>query len=227
MGEMITFPANGGTCAGYLAKPGGGDKGAGVVVIQEWGGLVGHIKEVADRFASEGYHALAPDLYHGAVATEPDEAGKMLMALNVEQAAKDMRGAIAHLRELTGKPVGIVGFCMGGALSLFAACDNPDSVAACADFYGGHPAIKPNLAALRAPVLGIFAERDDFVSPAVVRALDEQLAALGKAHDFTTYPGTDHAFFNDDRPEVYNAEAADLSWQRTLAFLRQQLGGTS
>src|SRR5919202_1674951 len=153
MGELISFPANGGTCAGYLAKPGGGDKAAGVVVIQEWWGLVGHIKDVVDRFASEGYHALAPDLYHGA-------------------------GAIAHLRELTGKPVGIVGFCMGGALSLFAACDNPDSVAACADFYGGHPAIKPNLAALQAPVLGIFAERDDFVSPAVVKALDEQLTPL-------------------------------------------------
>ena len=231
MGEMITFPANGGTCPGYLAKAGepaaaGHDngKGVGVVVVQEWWGLNAHIKDLTDRFAAQGYHALAPDLYHGVIATEPDEAGKMLMALNIERAAADMRGAIAHLRELTGKPVGIIGFCMGGALSLYAACDDPDGVGACVDFYGGHPAVKPNLAALRAPVLGIFAEKDRGVSPAAVQALDEQLTALGKAHDFTTYPDANHAFFNDDRPQVYDAAAAADAWQKTLAFYAANLG---
>lgn len=227
MGHTITFPANGGTCTGYLATPAGdAAKGAGVVVLQEWWGVDGHITGIADRFAAAGYHALAPDLYHGVVVptSEPDEAGKMLMALNIDQAARDMRGAVAHLRELTGKPVGTIGFCMGGALSLYAACDNPDGVAACVDFYGGHPAVKPDLAALRAPVLGLFAERDGFVSPQVVRALDEQLTALGKAHDFTTYPGTDHAFFNDTRPEVYNAAAAADAWEKVLAFYAQHLG---
>jgi carboxymethylenebutenolidase len=225
MGEMITFPANGGTCPGYLARAtGDGAKNVGVIVIQEWWGLNDQIKDIADRFAAQGYHALAPDLYHGVVVTEPDEAGKLLMALNIEQAAKDMRGAINHLRELTGKPVGTIGFCMGGALSLFAACDNPDSVGACIDFYGGHPAVKPNLAALQAPVLGIFAEKDGFVSPQVVQALDEQLTAAGKAHDFTIYPGTNHAFFNDARPEVYDADASADAWRKSLAFFAQHLG---
>ena len=231
MGEMITFPANGGTCPGYLAVAGepaaagrDGVRNVGMVVIQEWWGVNEHIKDIVERFAAQGYHALAPDLYHGVIATEPDEAGKMLMALNIEQAAADMRGAVAHLRELTGKPVGIVGFCMGGALSLYAACDNPDGIGACVDFYGGHPAVKPNLAALQAPVLGIFAERDGFVSPEVVKGLDEQLTALGKEHDFTIYPGTDHAFFNDDRPEVYDAEASADAWGKTLSFFAKNVG---
>ena len=225
MGEMITFQANGGTCPGYLAKGAGdGAKHAGVIVIQEWWGLNDHIMDIADRFAAAGYHALAPDLYHGVVTTEPNEAGKMLMALNIKQAARDLRGAINYLRELTGKRVGTIGFCMGGALSFFAACDNPDGVAACVDFYGGHPAVKPNIAALKAPVLGIFAEKDGFVSPAVVKNLDEQLTAAGKEHDFTIYPGTDHAFFNNTRPEVYDATASADAWQKSLAFFDKHLG---
>ncbi|HET8627228.1 MAG TPA: dienelactone hydrolase family protein [Thermomicrobiales bacterium] len=223
MGEMITFAANGGTCPGYLATASAAGA-PGVVVIQEWWGINHHIKDVVERFAAAGYTALAPDLYHGRVVTEPDEAGKAMMALNIGEAAKDMRGAINHLHEQTGEPVGIVGFCMGGALSLFAACDNPDAVGACVDFYGGHPAVQYDLAALRAPVLGFFAGEDDFVSPEVVRELDAQLTALGKEHEFTTYQGCDHAFFNDDRPEVYDAAAARDTWQKMLDFYRQHLG---
>ena len=223
MGEMIDFKANGGTCPGYLARA---DKAGapGVVVLQEWWGLNDNIKAIADRFAAAGYTALAPDLYHGVVTKEPDEAGKLLMALNVPQAAADMRGAIDYLRGQTGKPVGTVGFCMGGALSLYAACDNPEGVAACVDFYGGHPAIKPDLAALRAPILGFFGEHDGFVSPQVVKDLDEALTALGKAHDFTIYPDADHAFFNEDRPEVHDAEASADAWGKLLAFYGRHLG---
>ncbi|MGN6359231.1 MAG: dienelactone hydrolase family protein [Thermomicrobiales bacterium] len=224
MGEMITFAANGGACPGYLARA-EKDGAPGVVVIQEWWGLNQHVKDVADRLAAAGYTALAPDLFHGDEAgyQEPDEAGKMMMALNIGAAAKDMRGAAAHLRDLTGKPAGIVGFCMGGALSLYAACDNPDNVAACADFYGVHPAAKPNLAALQAPLLGIFAEKDDFTPPAAVHELDRQLTAAGKPHDFTIYPNTDHAFFNNDRPEVYAPDAARDAWGKLLAFFGKNL----
>ena len=89
-----------------------------------------------------------------------------MMSLRIDQASKDLRGAIEHLRELTGKPVGIVGFCMGGALALYAACENPEGVAACVDFYGGYPNITPELAALRAPLLGLFAEKDQEVKAA-------------------------------------------------------------
>ena len=223
MGEMIEFPANGRTGAGYLARA-GADDAPGVIVIQEWWGLVGHIKSVADRFAAAGYTALAPDLFHGVTTTEPDEAGKLLMALNIAEAGKDLRGAIVRLRDLTGgRPVGTVGFCMGGALSLFAACANPDAVGACIDFYGGHPAVHYDLAALRAPVLGLFGERDDWISPTVVKELDQQLTELGKPHEFVIYPDADHAFFNDDRPEVFNPSAAEDAWRRVLAFYEANL----
>src|SRR5215469_5694376 len=120
-GKMVQFPSNGGTTSGYLATPQSG-KGPGVLVIQEWWGLVGHIKNVCDRFAGEGFVALAPDMYHGQTASEPDTAGKLFMALNIAQAEKDLKGAIAYLgqRSASGK-IGAVGFCMGGQLALFAA----------------------------------------------------------------------------------------------------------
>lgn len=222
MGETIVFPANGGTCPGFLARSADA-KAPGVVVIQEWWGLNDHIKDVAERFAAAGYTALAPDLYHGVVTREPDEAGKLMMAMRIEDASKDLRGAIRYLREQSGQRVGTVGFCMGGALSLYAACANPDDVGACVDFYGGHPAVKPNLDALAAPVLGLFAGKDDSVSPEVVAELDRQLRAKGKTHDFTIYPNADHAFFNDTRPEVYQADAAADAWRRTLGFFGDHL----
>src|SRR5436309_14484351 len=124
-GRMVQFPSNGGTTAGYLATPASG-KGPGVLVIQEWWGLVKHIKNVCDRFAAEGFTALAPDMYHGETASEPDGAGKLFMALNIGQAEKDLRGAVDYLasQSSTGK-IGAVGFCMGGQLALFAATLNP------------------------------------------------------------------------------------------------------
>jgi len=186
---------------------------------------VPHIERVADRFAEAGFVALAPDLYHGEKTKSPDQAGKLMMAMRIEETARDLAGAIDALAarpEVTSKKVGTIGFCMGGALSLFAACRNPE-VGACVVFYGGHPNVKPDLAALQAPVLGIFAGKDTFVSPQVVNALNEQLNALGKRHEFHTYPNAQHAFFNDDRPEVYDPAAANDAWAKTLAFLRREL----
>ena len=222
MGESVTFAANGGTATGYLAKPAGGS-GKGVVVIQEWWGLNENIKGIADRFAAEGFVALAPDMYHGAVANEPDEAGKLFMALNIEQAAKDLKGSVAYLKEMTGGAVGTVGFCMGGALSLFAACNNDGDVGACVDFYGGHPAVKYNWDGLTAPVLGIWAEHDDFVNPSVP-GYEAELKQRGIEHEFVTYPDTQHAFFNDEHePPQYNPGAAKQAWEKTLAFYRKYL----
>ncbi len=224
MGEMIEFAANGGACPGYLVRAERPDA-PGVVVLQEWWGLNHNIKSITERFAAAGYTALAPDLYRGQVATEPDEARKLLMGLNLGEAAKDMRGAIRYLKDLTGRPVGTVGFCMGGALSLYAACENGRDVAACVDFYGGNRAHNYRLEALEAPVLGLFAELDQGVSPEFVRWLDEELTRLGKPHDFTIYPGAHHAFFNDERPSVYNPEASADAWQKVLAFYARHLGG--
>jgi carboxymethylenebutenolidase len=225
MGERITFKNNGNTTPGYLAKPKA--PGPGVIVIQEWWGLVPHIETICDRFAAEGFVALAPDLYHGQTAKSPDDAGKLMMAMKIDEAERDLAGAIDHLLaqpEVSGKKVGTIGFCMGGALSLYAASRNK-KVGACVVYYGGHPAVKPDLPALEAPVLGIYAGKDHFVSPEVVAALDQQLTALGKAHEFHTYSEADHAFFNDTRPEVHNPTAAADAWAKTLAFFRRELKG--
>ena len=148
------------------------------------------------------------------------------MALNIDEAEKDLRGAIQYLlnhESVAGGRVGTVGFCMGGVLSLHAAAKNA-SVGACVIFYGIHPKVNPPLENLRAPVLGLYAERDQFAPPESVRQLEERLRSLGKSAEMHIYPDTDHAFFNDERPEVYNKEAAEDAWQRTTRFFRERLG---
>jgi carboxymethylenebutenolidase len=221
-GKMVDFPSNGGTSAGYLATPQAG-KGPGVLVIQEWWGLVRHIKNVCDRFAAEGFAALAPDMYHGKTADEPDGAGKLFMALNIAQAEKDLRGAGTLLAQHSSTAkVGAVGFCMGGQLALFAGTLNP-SVGAVVDFYGIHPNVKPDYGKLSGPVLGLFAERDGFVTPQTAREVDAAIKKAGKSSEIHIYPNVDHAFFNDERADAYNKAAADDAWRRTLAFFRQHV----
>ena len=222
MGEMVEFATNGKMSQGYLAEPSSGG-GPGVIVIQEWWGLVDHIKDVSDRLASEGFVALAPDMYHGERASGPDDAGKLMMALNIDTVEKDLRGAIkCLLTRATGDRVGTVGFCMGGQLSLFAACANPQ-VGACVNFYGIHPSVEPNLDNLRAPVLGFFAEHDEFVPPAAARQLETDLREAGKQADITGFSGANHAFFNDTRVEVYHQKYAAECWDKMIKFYREQL----
>lgn len=224
MGEMISFNGGPDHYDGYLAVSAKGS-GPGIIVLQEWWGLVPHIKDICDRFAAEGFTALAPDLYKGDSTKDPSEAATLMQALNISETEQILRKAILVLlarTETSSDRVGVVGFCMGGQLALFAASSNP-VVSACADFYGIHPKVQPSYRDLNGPVLGIFAERDGSASPAAVRALDEELTLLQKAHEFHTYPGTDHAFFNDTRPEVFNADAAADAWKRTLAFFRENV----
>jgi carboxymethylenebutenolidase len=222
MGKMVQFPSNGGSTSGYLATPSSG-KGPGVLVIQEWWGLVDHIKRVCDRFAAEGFSALAPDMYHGKMASEPDDAGKLFMALNIAQAEKDLRGAAKFLAEHSSTPkIGVVGFCMGGQLALFAATLNAN-VGACVNFYGVHPNVKPDYSKLSGPVLGLFAENDGFVTPQTARDLDGAIKKAGKQSEIHIYPGVDHAFFNDDNAGAYNKPAAEDAWKRTLGFFRSNL----
>ena len=221
-GKMVDFPSNGGTTTGYLATPASGP-GPGILVIQEWWGLVGHIKKVCDRFAAEGFSALAPDMYHGQTASEPDGAGKLFMALNIGQAEKDLRGAAKYLAQHSSTAkLGAVGFCMGGQLALFAGTLNP-SVGAVVNFYGIHPNVKPDYGKLSGPVLGLFAEKDGFVTPQVAKDTDAAIKKAGKQSEINIYPNVDHGFFNDERPDVYNKAAADDAWRRTLAHFRQNL----
>ncbi len=222
MGEMVEFKSNGGTCTGYLA----GTSGPGVIVIQEWWGLVPHITDIADRFAAEGFVALAPDMYHGEMTDEPDMAGKLLMSMNLATAGKDLSGAVDLLQERTGRTkVGVTGFCMGGGLALMAACLRPDAIAAAAPFYGG---MRPDAVIewdnLAAVVEGHYAATDrGTAAPEAVKELEATLRAKGKNATFHVYPGTQHAFFNDTRPEVYDAAVAKTAWDRTLALFRANL----
>ena len=227
MGERVTYPANGGTSEGYLALPASGT-GPGVVVIQEWWGLVPHIESLVDRFAAAGFTTLAPDLYHGAQASEPDDAVRLLMGLAMDQAAKDIGGAADYLAgraEVTG-PIAAVGFCMGGSLALWSATLSERIVAA-VGFYPSMPWARmsptwTNYAGKAALIHGDgeHARADSEGIVAATRAIE---AAGGEVtvHD---YPGTHHAFFNDDRPEAYDADAAGSAWARTLELLRARLG---
>ncbi|MBK5221297.1 MAG: dienelactone hydrolase family protein [Acidimicrobiia bacterium] len=227
MGDMVEFPSNGSTGQGYLAVPESG-AGPGVVVIQEWWGLVPHIQEVCDRYAAEGFVALAPDLYRGESTIEPDEAGKLMMALNLQRAATDMSGAVTYLLDhdaVTSATVGVTGFCMGGGLALVLACNEGERIGACVPFYGviPWPDAQPDWSQLEAPVQGHFAENDGTFGPDAVAELETRLNDLGKQAELIVYPAVDHAFFNDTRPEVYDAEAAQLAWSRTLGFFRAHL----
>src|SRR5947207_15546998 len=221
-GRMVQFPSNGGTTSGYLSTPQSG-KGPGVLLIQEWWGLVSHIKNVCDRLAAEGFSALAPDMYHGETANEPDGAGKLFMALNIGQAEKDLRGAATFLAgQSSSAKIGAVGFCMGGQLALFAATLNP-SVGATVNFYGIHPNVKPDYSKLSGPVLGLYAEKDGFVTPEVAKGVDTAIKAAGKKSEIHVYPGVDHAFFNDENKGAYDKTAAADAWRRTLSFFRTNL----
>jgi carboxymethylenebutenolidase len=223
-GREIEFPADGETVRGYLATPAGGT-GPGVVVLQEWWGLVDHIRDVCDRFAREGFVALAPDLYRGETTGDPDEAGRLMMDLEIPRAARDLDGAVTCLlsqHAVDGPRVGAIGFCMGGQLALYAATRNR-RIGAVADFYGVHPRVTLDLAGLEAPVLGVFAELDEFVPPAAARELEAELREAGKRSDFTIHAGARHAFFNDTRPDVFAAAPAARAWADTLAFFRAEL----
>ncbi len=230
MGEIIQYASNGGSGRGYLAVPqGGADGTAGIVVLQEWWGLVEQITRTCDRLAKAGFTALAPDLYDGATVplTEPDEAGKLMMALTMESAAKDLSGAVDELLGRTGRPgVGVIGFCMGGGLALVLATQRPDAVKAVVPAYGliPWPDARPDYSRLDAAVRVHAAEEDDYFDPDAARALEAELRGLGKDVEIYLYPNAGHAFFNEDRPEAYHAESAELLWDRAVEFFRSTLG---
>ncbi|HVB53062.1 MAG TPA: dienelactone hydrolase family protein [Candidatus Acidoferrales bacterium] len=224
-GRMVEFPSNGSMATGYLSVP-AAVPGPGLVVIQEWWGLNDQIKGTADRLAEAGFAALVPDLYHGRVVGfhEPDEAGKAMMALDEGRAAQELRGAVDYLLssgEAEGDYVGTVGYCMGGALAITLAASH-DKVRAVVCFYGV-PSPKTDLSKIAGAVLGHFGDHDEYASEEAVRKLSDGLEAAQVTHTFHTYPGGHHAFANENRPEVYNPEADQLSWRRTLEFLRQNL----
>jgi carboxymethylenebutenolidase len=222
----VEFEANGGTARGYLAEPEG--KGPGVVVLQEWWGVDDHIRDVCDRFAGEGFIALAPDLFHGETTEQPDEAEQKMMAMNMDEAEKEMRGAVDYLLEhpKSNGQVGSVGFCLGGGLSIWAAASNP-KVGAAVTFYYVMPHGKPDFSRINAPVLGHFGTNDDFISVDDANALKDELQESGVEAAFEFYEGAGHAFFQDhDRLGTYDQDHARTAWGRTVDFFKRHLNGS-
>lgn len=225
MGELIDFASNGGQAQGYLARPPGAPRG-GVVVIQEWWGLVPHITGVADRFAAEGFLALAPDIYHGEKTTEPDAAMRLLMGMAMDQAARDIAGAADALVALGATRCGAVGFCMGGSLALWSATLS-DAIVATVGFYPGLPWERMSTQWQRyagKEALIHCSESDGTSAADRIQQAKAGIEAAGGAVQLYDYPGTQHAFFNDARPEVYAAEAAASAWDRTIALFSRTLG---
>lgn len=229
MSETVEFTSNGNKASGYLARPASGS-GPGVVVIQEWWGLVPAIKEMADRLAEGGFVALVPDLYHGELANhdEMDKAAQLMQALPPDRAARDMSGAVDYLVAadgVTGRGIGVVGFCMGGMLSLMLAASRADKVKAVVPFYGfPQGEMEPDWTALDASVQGHMAENDDFFSPDAARALEAKLRGLGKDVTFTVHAGTGHAFMGPHNAlGTLNEELAGKIWPDVVAFLHDKL----
>ncbi|MFB9377858.1 dienelactone hydrolase family protein [Kineococcus gynurae] len=222
--QNVTFPSAtaGGRAHGYLARPAG--PGPGVLVIQEWWGLDDHVASIVDRFAGEGFVALAPDLYGGRVAHDAEEAAGLLRELPVEQAVRDLAGAVDHLLaddDVTSTAVGAVGFCMGGAFVLRLAAQQGMRVGAAVPWYG-LPDPGTDWTGLTAPVLGHFGAEDTSVPLTAVRETETRIEeATGVRPEFHVYPAP-HAFYNDERPN-YRRDSAELAWQRTVTFLRAHL----
>lgn len=225
--ESVSYPANGRSASGHLAVPDAPGPHPGVVVIQEYWGLEPHIKDVAGRFTEHGFIALAPDLYHGKIAKEPDEALKMAMALDLPQAVKEIGGAARYLigrSDVRPKKVGVIGFCMGGRLALaFGAAS--DLVGAIAAFYpGGYRPTVEDARQLKAPILIHFGE-DDHSIPSDHRAhIERTLKEAGRIAECHIYMGAPHAFFNDTKAS-HRPESARQAWERTISWFSRHLEG--
>jgi carboxymethylenebutenolidase len=225
--QNVTFPSNGNQAHGYLAVPASGS-GAGLIVIQEWWGLTDHIANICDRLAAEGFVALAPDLYGGKTAHDADTAGSLMMSLPVEQAARDLAGAVDFLlghEAVTASKLGAIGFCMGGGFVLMLAAQQGDRVAAAVPFYGVGPAVPETYAGVRAAIQGHYAENDDFFPADQARAQEQQIRTESGAEvEYFFYPAG-HAFNNDENAlGTYDKEQADLAWGRAVSFLKAKLG---
>ena len=220
----IEFPTEAGSAPGYLAVPAGGH-GPATIVLQEWWGLDEHIRSICDRFAAEGFFALAPDLFRGETTTQPSEAEQKTMALAMDQAEHDMCGAADFLASqpgVEGPGVASVGFCLGGGLSLWAAATCAQITAA-VTYYYVNPHGKPDFAKIKGPVLGHFGTEDEFISLEESKALESELRGAGVDVTSHYYDGAGHAFFNDTRKEVYKPDAAADAWKRTIEFFRQNV----
>lgn len=219
--ETLNFDTANGASTAYVAMPDNADNAKAVLVIQEWWGLNAHIKDIANRYADEGFIAIAPDLYRGKVATNPEEASKMMHALAIEDGLNTIESAMNKARETYGiHHFGITGYCMGGTFALRAACEL-EGLSASAAFYGDVPE-EDVLAKLKTPVVFVSGTRDAWITPEKVAGLEAAADKYELPVDSLKYDA-DHAFFNDTRPEVYDESAAKDAWAKIIGFFNDKL----
>lgn len=213
----------------FVAAPQTKDKRPAILIVQEWWGLTEYIKDIARRYAAEGYVAIAPDLYSRlghALTTDAGEAGKLMNTLKQEDGLTDLNATVAYLKsvpEVDAAKIGITGFCMGGSYALMLPCVSPE-IKAAVPFYGQVPNPDTPIQKLACPVLYLYGEDDGWITKADVQRLEAALKKYNKAGEIKTYPGAPHAFFRDTDPSVYRPEAARDAWVRTKAFFKQHLG---
>jgi carboxymethylenebutenolidase len=238
-GEDVSYTRDGDTLRAHVASPADARGAPGLVLIPDVRGLSEHYRDVARRFAGEGFWTLAVDLYSREGAPDlPDMAAvfRTIQALPDARVLGDLTAAVEYLHgrpETAGRAIGITGFCLGGQYALMAACSVP-GLAACVSWYGmlryaERNALKPasplDLAPrLGCPYLGLFGAEDALIPPADVEELRRLLTEAGKTFEIRTYPGAGHAFFNDTRPDAYRPDAAADAWPRAVDFLRRHLG---
>jgi carboxymethylenebutenolidase len=216
MTERVKIPSSAGELSGVLVVPAGGAKAPGVVVVQEWWGLGEQIQAVARRWAEAGFLAIVPDLYHGKLAKDADEAGRLMKALDFGKAVQEIAASVAFLRDhprSTGK-IAVTGYCMGGALA-FAAAVNVRGLAAVVPYYGLPGDL--DWSKVDAPIQAHFATEDDWATVAGAEKIKAAVTAPMELHVYEAK----HAFANETRPEVHDPAASKLAWDRTLAFVRE------
>jgi carboxymethylenebutenolidase len=219
--DSLTIETTGGPTTVYLDRPVKDTKTA-VFLIHEWWGINQHIRDLARRFAQEGYNCVAPDLFRGRVAQDVKEASALMDALAIEDGLETIRRGVDAVRDKYGFDRFVInGFCMGGTFALRAACEIPELKAA-APFYGDIPA-EDVLQKLTVPTLFIAGKRDAWINEAKVNGLKEAATKHNLPVEVVSYDA-DHAFFNDTRPEVYDAEAAQDAWQRVLNHFKKHTG---
>jgi carboxymethylenebutenolidase len=216
--ETLNLNTSRGAPTAFVARP-DADNGAAVLLIQEWWGINDHIRDIAGRYANEGYLCVAPDLYRGKLARNSEEASQMMHDLAIEDGMETIREATAEARRVYHvQKIGITGYCMGGTFALRAACEISE-LAAAAPFYGDIPE-DDVLKNLSVPTLFIAGKRDAWINPEKVNQLAEAARKYNLPVEIVSYDA-DHAIFNDTRPEVYDAEAADDAWRRVLDLFRK------
>ena len=222
----VSYRSDGSTVDGYLARPSDGAAHPGVILIQEWWGIDSHVKELAERLARQGYVVLAPDIYHGKVVYEPDEAGKAMMALNQDNAITEIRHGIDYLQsrdDVAPKKLGLVGFCMGGFLAWKIAEAENGEIAAVAPFYGaGYQPSADDLRKITAPVLAQYGDQDGSIPADHRNHIATLLKQEGKTHKVLVYHAG-HAFMNPEHGALV-PEAADQAWAELVAWFKQYLG---